>query len=123
MPKFYPDPDSPEDLFDQVSEAAAESGAFVLNECTLMESESKDENKDKDGDLKDGEKKPKRAPIGVRHKDDGVQTPDRFSWAHGLDKWFAVWIWQGVPAVQIMTQSRLNMALGFIGKYNYLLPP
>ncbi|PVF99978.1 hypothetical protein CPB86DRAFT_796137 [Serendipita vermifera] len=98
-----------EAIFEAVSEMAAQSNVFVLNECSLM---ADDDPKEKD---ENGNEKPRRqAPIGVTHKDDGVQTPDKFSWAHSLDKWYAVWIWAGIPAVQIMTQSRLSMALGYV---------
>ncbi|CAG8729192.1 3751_t:CDS:2, partial [Acaulospora colombiana] len=100
-----------EAMFEAVSYLAAKSNNFVLNECSLMANDDPKE-KDENGN----EKTRRQAPIGVRHKDDGVQTPDRFSWAHSLDKWYAVWIWAGIPAVQIMTQSRLSMALGYVGQ-------
>jgi hypothetical protein len=99
---FDEDSSEEEEPFLEELEAAAKTGGFALNSCTLM------------GARKDDSPRP---PVGVEHKDDGVQTPDHFSWAHSLDRWWAVYIWHDVQVLQIMSQSRLSMALEFIGKY------
>ena|ERR1700761_4185069 len=64
---------------------------------------------------------PGKFPIGVNHADDGVLTPDGYSWGHSLMDWFAVHFAPGVNAMQIMSRSRLAVALQFLGLSNRLI--
>ena len=77
---------------------------FALRSCVLLPGFNED----------DGSKI--SPPLGVTHRDDGVLTPDLYPWAARATEWFAVHVWQGQGAVQVMSRSRLAVALKWVGE-------